>query len=145
MHLSDSDVARRREAALAWACDHAGCTQAQAGALRLLAQGKRVKQIARLRGIPFRSVQRALLEGRNRLEEAFSHLIEAEVRWWALVLACARNHRDCRPAPVLTYAKVPGGYDPTPVTVRARPHGSVAEDLIDDDGDFLRALAALLS
>lgn len=140
-----SSSSDRREAALAWACDVAGCTQAQAGALRLLAEGKRVREIARLRRISYKSVKRILLEGRCRLEDAFGSLIESEVRWWTKVLQCYRNHRDCRPAPILTYAKIPGGYDAVPVTVRARPHGSVAEDFIADDGDFLRALTSLLS
>ena len=51
----------------------------------------------------------------------------------------------CSPLPVLTFAKVPGGYDPVPVTVRAKPHGSVAEDLIEDHLDFLRVLVDFVS
>ncbi len=140
MRRPDDDTSTRREAALAWACDHAGCTRAQAGALKLLLQGKRLAQIRRQMGLSWAEAKRAVQNGRERLEEAFEREIAIRVAEIRAVLHCHKNHQDCRPAPILTYARVPGGYDETPVTVRARPHGAVPEDLIEDPRDFLRVI-----
>jgi hypothetical protein len=131
---------------LAWACDHAGCTAAQAGALLLLAQGRTIRQIARELGLTYAQSRAALDNGRERLERAFQHLVHERLHWLKSLLQCLRNHRDCRPAPILTYAPIGnGGYDSTPVTVRARPHGSVPEDFLDDPRDLLHALCEALA
>ena len=130
---------------MAWACDHAGLTDAQATACLLTARGCSLRQIARELGLDYKQARAALDNGRERLERAFQHRLSERLKWYRTLLACVRNHRSNLPAPVYTYAPIPGGYDATPVTVRARPHGSVAQDFLDSPYDFLRVLGDLLT
>ncbi len=131
---------------MARACDHAGCTRAQADALCLLLLGYSIREISGELGLSYRQARACLDNGRERLETAYQGAIRCSLTWYRALLECIRNHRDCRPAPVLTYAPMyGGGYDQTPITVRARPHGAVADDLLESNRDFLRFLVDWLT
>lgn len=140
VNCPDATERQRRGNALAEACVHADCTHAQADALLLLLRGYSIREIAGELALSYRQAYDALDNGRERLERAYHGTLRRRLAWYRVLLACVRNHRDSRPAPVLTYAPIPGGYADTPVTVRARPYGAVAEDLLGNHRAFLRVL-----
>jgi len=133
-------------AVLARALDYAGCSAAQASAVLLFHRGLSTAAVARALRLPYPKGKAALTNGLERLEKAFRGTLAHQLAWYRALLRCVKNHRDTRPAPVLTYAPIPGGYDATPVTVRARPRGSVAEDFVDPDDPraFLQVLCRTL-
>lgn len=130
-----------RGSALTEACYHAGCTHAQADALLLLLRGYSIREIADELGLSYPQARGALDNGRERLEQAYAVTLRRALTWYRVVLSCLRNHRAGGTAPVLNYApSYGGGFDATPATVRARPYGAVAEDLLGDHRAFLRVL-----
>ena len=142
-------------AVLARALDYAGCNAAQASAVLLFHTGLSTADVARALRLPYKAAKALVSNGVDRLEKAHRSLLAKKLRWYRTILQLSKNQfdvdprhsvsRDCRPAALLTYAPIPGGFDARPVTVRARPHGSVAEDFLEDPSDLLRALIEALA
>ncbi len=128
----------QQEQTLAWACDYASLTRAQAGALLLFSRGMTIPGIAREMGLSRRKVTESLHKGERHLREAFAAWIERRLSRRRAVIACFANRFRTGKAPPPVLGPCPGGWQEIPLS--ARPHGMVAEDLIEDLCDFLRFL-----
>jgi hypothetical protein len=128
------------------ACDNARLTSIQAEAARLTARGCSYREIATALSIPYPAARRAALSASEKLRRAHPHLIDRDRRFLRDLFQCLRNTRG-RPGDPKVYAPLPGGagYAKTPLTLRARPMGEVAEDLLLCPVRFLRELPRLLA